>query len=53
MSQLNPYFMWLYFTHKDMPYSLRTGHTLGLPFHYSTNAAPSRGSVIWNHFLML
>ena len=45
--------MWLYFTHKDMPYSLKKGPTLGLPFHYSTNAAPSRGSVIWNNFLML
>ena len=25
MSQLNPEFIWFYFTHKDMPYSLRKG----------------------------
>ena len=31
--------MWFYFTHKDMPYSLREGPTLGLPkthsFHFT------------------
>ena len=31
ISQLNPESMWFYFTHKDMPYSLREGSTLGLP----------------------
>ena len=45
--------MWFYFAHKDMPYSLRKGPTLGLPkthsFYYSTNAAHSRGSLIWNN----
>ena len=38
---------------KDMPYSLRKGHTLGLPkthlFHHRKNAAHSRGSIIWNN----
>ena len=41
ISQLNPEFMWSYFTHKDMPYNLK-GPTLGLPkthsFYYGTNA---------------
>ena len=36
-----------------MPYSLRNSPTLGLPkthsFYYSTNAAHSRGSIIWNN----
>ena len=45
--------MWFYFAHKGMPYSLRKGPTLGLPkthsFYYSTNAAHSRGSLIWNN----
>ena len=53
ISQLNPEFMWFYFTHKDMSYSLRKGPTLDLPkihsFYYSTNAAHSRGSFIWNN----
>ena len=35
--------MWSYFTHKDMPYSLRKGPTFGLPktrlFYYGTNTA--------------
>ena len=42
ISQLNPEFMWSYFTHKDMPYNLRKGPFLGLPkthsFYYGTNA---------------
>ena len=36
-----------------MSYSLRKGPTLGLPktnsSYYSTNAAHSRGSLIWNN----
>ena len=40
-----------------MTYSLRKCPTLGLPkthsFYYSTNAPYSRGSIIWNTFLML
>ena len=36
-----------------MPYSLRKGPTLGLlkthSFYYSTNAAHSCGSIIWNN----
>ena len=47
--------MWFYFTHKDMPYSLRKGPTLSLPktysFYHSTNGAHSRGSIIWNSLL--
>ena len=54
MLQLNPEFMWFYFMHKDMPYSLR-GRTLGLPkfhsFYYSTNAVHFFVSLIWNNFL--
>ena len=45
--------MRFYFTHKDMPYSLRKGPTVVLPkthsFYYSTNAAHSRGSDIWSN----
>ena len=45
--------MWFYFTHEDIPYSLRKGSTLGLPethsFYYSTNAAQFQGSLIWNN----
>ena len=53
ISQLNPEFMWAYFTHKDMPYNLRKGSILGLPktnsFYYGTNAVHFRGSLIWNN----
>ena len=53
ISQLNPEFMWSYFTHKDMPYNLRKGRFLGLPkthsFYYGTNAVHFRGSLIWNN----
>ena len=52
-SQLNPEFMWSYFTHKDMPYNFRKGPTLGLPkthsFYYFTNAVHFRDSLIWNN----
>ena len=45
--------MWFYFTHKGMSYTLRKGCTRGLlnshSFYYSTNAAYSRGSIIWNN----
>ena len=41
ISQLNPQFMWSFFTHKDIPYNLRKGPILGLPkthsFYYGTN----------------
>ena len=53
ISQLNPEFMWSYFTHKDMPYNLRKGPLLGLPkahsFYYGTNTVHFRGSLIWNN----
>ena len=51
--QLNPEFMWSYFMHKDMPYNIRKGPTLGLPkthsFYFGTNAIHFRGSLIWNN----
>ena len=50
ISQLNPQFMWSFFTHKDIPYNLRKGPILGLPknhsFYYGTNAVHFRGSAI-------
>ena len=53
ISQLNPEFMWSYFTHKDMPYNLRKAPFLGLSkthsFYYGTNAVHFRGSLIWNN----
>ena len=53
ISQLNPEFMWSYFTHKDMPYNLRKSPILGLPkihsFYYGTNAIHFRGFLIWNN----
>ena len=55
ISLLNPEFQLSYFTHKDMPYSLRKGPALGLPrthsFYYSTNAVHFRGSSIWNNLV--
>ena len=48
ISQLNPQFMWSFFTH-----NLRKGPILGLPkthsFYYGTNAIHFRGSLIWNN----
>ena len=53
ISQLNPEFMWAYFTHKDMPYNLRKGPILGLPkihsLYYGANAVHFCGSLIWNN----
>ena len=53
ISQLNPQFMWSFFTHKDIPYNLRKGPILGLPkthsFYYGTNAIHFRGSLIRNN----
>ena len=53
ISQLNPQFMWSFFTHKDIPYNLRKGPILGLPkthsFYYGTNAIHFRRSLIWNN----
>ena len=52
ISQLNPEFMWSYFTHKDMRYNLKKDPTLGLPkiysFYYGTNTVHFRGSLICN-----
>ena len=51
MSQLNPEFMWSYFTHKDMPYSLRKSPTFGLfiLLWYECRAVHFRGSLICNN----
>ena len=51
--QLNPEFMWSYFTHKDMSYNLRKGSTLDLPkthsFYFGTNAVHFHASLIRNY----
>ena len=48
--QLNPQFMWSFFTHKDIPYNLRKIPILGLPkthsFYYGMNTIHFRGSLI-------
>ena len=53
ISQLNPEFMWSYFTHKDKPYNLTKGPIIGLPktysFYFGTNAVHFHGSLIWNN----
>ena len=53
ISQLNPEFMWSYFTHKNMPYNFRKSPFLGLPkahsFYYSKNVVHFCGSLIWNN----
>ena len=53
ISQLNPEFMWSYFTYKDMPYNLSKGPILGLPkthsFYHGTNAIDFCGFLIWNN----
>ena len=53
ISQLNPQFMWSFFTHKDIPYNFRKGPILGSPkthsFYYGRNAIHFRGSLIWNN----
>ena len=53
LSQLNPQFIWSFFTHKDIQYNLRKGPILGLPkthsFYYDTNVIHFRGSLIWNN----
>ena len=47
--------MWFYFTHKDMPYSLRKGPTFGLPktrlilLWYECSTVHFRGSLICNN----
>ena len=53
ISQLNPQFMWSFFTHKDILYNLRKGPILGVTktrsFYYGTNDIHFRGSLIWNN----
>ena len=57
ISQLNPEFMWSYFTYKDMPYNLSKGPILGLPkthsFYHGTNAIDFCGFLILNTLLLL
>ena len=52
ISQINPEFMWSYFTHKDMPYNLTKiiySWLIKNSFYYGVNAIHFRGSVIWNN----
>ena len=55
ISQLNPQFMWSFFTYKGILYNLRKGPILGLPkthsCYYGTNAIHFRWSLIWNNLL--
>ena len=51
--QLNPQFIWSFFTHTEIPYNLRKRPILGLPkiysFYYGRNAVDFCGSPIWNN----
>ena len=52
-TQINPEFMWPYFTYKNISYNLRKGPILYLPSthstYYGTNSVHFRGSLIWNN----
>ena len=52
-TQINPEFMWPYFTYNSISYNLRKGPILYLPSthstYYSTNSVHFRGSLIWNN----
>ena len=51
MTQINPEFMWPYFTYNNISYNLRKGPIVYLPStystYYSTNSVYFRG--IWNN----
>ena len=53
-TQINPEFMWSYFTYNNITYNLRKGPILYLPSthstYYGTNSVHFRGSLIWNNF---
>ena len=52
-TQINPEFMWPYFTYNNISYNLRKGPILYLPSthstYYGTNSVHFRGSLIWNN----
>ena len=52
-TQINPEFMWPYFTYNNITYNLRKWPILYLPSthstHYRTNSVYFRGSPIWNN----
>ena len=52
-TQINPEFMWSYFTYNNITYNLRKGPILYLPSthstYYGTNSVHFRGSLIWNN----
>ena len=53
MMQINPEFMWPYFTYNNISYNLRKGPILYLPrtrsTYYGTNSVCFRGSPILNN----
>ena len=52
-TQINPEFIWPYFTYNSISYNLRKGPILYLPgthsTYYGTNSVHFGGSLIWNH----
>ena len=52
-TQINPEFMWPYFTYNGISFNLRKGPILYLPSthstYYDTNSVHFRGSLIWNN----
>ena len=52
-TQINPEFMWPYFTYNNISYSLRKRHILYFPSthltYYGTNSVHFRRSLIWNN----
>ena len=52
-TQINPEFMWPYFTYNNISYNLRKGHILYLPSthstYYGTNSVHFRERLIWNN----
>ena len=52
-TQINPEFMWPYFTYNNISYNLRKGSILYLPNTHSTydgtNSVHFRGSLIWSN----
>ena len=52
-TQINPEFMWPYFTYNNISYNLRKGPILYLPSthstYYGTNSVNFRGSLVWNN----
>ena len=53
MKELNPGFMWSYFSEKPLPYNLRNGNSLQLPhvnsYRLGINSLCFRGSMLWNN----